>query len=273
MKDHLLQLIAAQKTSNQKVNIMREYLQANILRTLHSQGAFRTLAFVGGTALRFLYNLPRYSEDLDFSLEGSKSLDFRQLMMTVKREFELTGYKVELTHKDQKTVFGAFIKFEGLSYEAGISPHKSQKFSIKLDVDTNPPKGAELDSIVINKFFLIAYASYKIPSLFAGKLHALLNRPYVKGRDFFDLGWYLSTWRELVPNLVLLRNALAQTGWEETMPDEKNWRELIAKKVVATDWNKVKKDVENFLERPGDALIFNQENILGLLKPQNLTRL
>lgn len=266
MKDYCLEIAAKQTGTNAKLNIMREYLQAYTLRVMYDEGVFRTTAFLGGTALRFLYNLPRFSEDIDFSSVKSDELNFSNLIKKVKEELILAGYEISINYNDEKTVHNAFIKFEGLMYEAGISPLKSQNFSIKLDVDTNPPEGASLKTNIVNKYFPISFLSYDINSLFAGKLSALLSRKYTKGRDFFDLGWYLSKWKDISPNMILLENALKQTGWKKEFPSRDNWRDFIYKVVKETDWNKVKQDVQNFLENPSDADIFSKENILELLK-------
>lgn len=266
MKDYVLELAHSQTGFNAKLNIMREYLQAYILRILHDEGVFRSTAFLGGTALRFLYNIPRFSEDLDFSLVKDEGYKFVDILNRVKQELALAGYDINMTYKVEKTVQHAFMKFTGLMHEAGISPHRSQVFSIKIDIDTNPPEGAVLKTDIINKFFPIAFLYYDLSSLFAGKLHAILTRKYSKGRDFFDLGWYLSRWRDIAPNIILLQNALKQTGWKEELPTEENWREHLYNTVKATDWKKISADVENFLENPSDANIFTKENILKLIK-------
>lgn len=265
MKDYLLELVSKKSGYNAKLNAMREYLQAYTLRIMHDEGLFQTTAFLGGTALRFLYNLPRFSEDLDFSLAKEKKIQFSELIRKAKEELALSGYNVQVTCDEEKTVCNSFIKFEGLMYEAGISPLKSQKFSIKVEFDTNPPKGAVLRTDIVNKFFPISFLSYDLPSLFSGKIHALLSRRYTKGRDFFDLAWYLSKWKDLTPNFILLENALKQTAWQGNIPSEKTWRALLGKIVQEADWKKVKQDVENFLENPRDMEIFAQENILKLL--------
>lgn len=266
MKDYVLELVKKQTGYNTKLNIMREYLQAYILRVLNDEGLFRVAAFLGGTALRFLYNLPRFSEDLDFSTVEERQINFLSLIKKVKDELVLSGYEVSINYNDKKTVNSAFIKFEGLMYEAGISPLKSQKFSIKLEIDTNPHKNAILKTQIVNKYFPISFLSYNNETLLAGKLHALLSRKYTKGRDFFDLGWYLSKWPDINPNIVFLNNALTQTGWKGQIPSETSWRDLIYKVVQTTDWKKVKEDVDIFLERSLDAEIFTKDNVLSLLE-------
>lgn len=268
MRDYVLELTALKTGYNAKLNAMREYLQAYVLRILHDEGVFRATAFLGGTALRFLYDLPRFSEDLDFSITEKMNYSFAKTIEKVKQELIMAGYTVSVVYDDKKTVYDSMIKFEGLMHEAGISPLKSQKFSIKVEIDTNPPQGAGLKTQIVNKYFPISFLSYDIPSFFSGKLHALLSRRYTKGRDFFDLGWYLSKWRDISPNINLLQNALKQTGWKGEMPTGENWRECIYKVVKGTNWEKVNKDVENFLENPHDLEIFSKENILNLIKKE-----
>jgi len=267
MKDYCLELTASKTGDNNKLNAMREYLQAYILSLMYERGLFRNAAFVGGTALRFLYGLPRFSEDLDFSRSGEEKIPFGIIVDKVARELDLAGYTVSVNVDEEKTVFSAFVKFEGLMYEAGISPLKSQKFSVKIEIDTNPPRGAVYETRVVNKYFPIAFLSYDKPSLFAGKLNALLSRKYTKGRDFFDLGWYLSKWKDLSPNIALLTAGLNQAGWQGKMPSENNWRDLIHEVVKKADWSKVRKDVEKFLEKPLDLNVFSRENVLNLIKP------
>jgi len=266
MKDYVLELASQKEGYNAKLNTMREYLQAYILRVMHDEGVFRSVAFLGGTALRFLYGLPRFSEDLDFSSAGKLSVNFAALLKKIMSELAAAGYDASVVYNDQKTVNSAFVKFSGLMFDAGISPLKSQKFSIKVEIDSNPPQGAILETRIVNKYFPISFLSYEINSFFTGKLHALLSRKYAKGRDYFDLGWYLLKWKEIEPNFTLLGNALKQTGWNKDFPGKDSWKDLIYKVVENTDWKKIRQDVESFLENPSDLNIFTKENTLHLLR-------
>ena len=267
MKDYCLELVSKKNKANDKINIMREYLQAYALKAFQNRGLFRSVAFVGGTALRFLHELPRFSEDLDFSLFGRDDrLSFPEIITKVREEFLNAGYNATASYNDSKTVWSAYIKFEGLLHEAGISPIAQQKLSIKIEIDTNPPQGAILITEIVNKYFPVSFLSYDIASLFAGKLHAFLSRKYLKGRDYFDVGWYLSKWRNLTPNMALLQNALAQTGWNKERIVEGNWRPIIAEKVKAADWKKIEANVKNFLERPSDLDVFSKEALLLMLE-------
>lgn len=266
MKDYVIELAAKQDGLNAKMNVMREYLQAYTLRVMQDEGLFHTTAFLGGTALRFLHDLPRYSEDLDFSTVKGKKHGFAALVKKIKEELVLAGYSVAVTYKDEETVQSAFVKFGGLLKDAGLSPFKEQNISLKIEIDTNPPDGAVFRTDIVNKYFPISFLSYDLPSLFAGKSHALLSRGYTKGRDFFDLGWYLSRWKDLKPNVALLNNALTQTGWKKEYPTENTWRHIVRDAVNKADWGVVKKDVENFLERPEDLSVFTKENVLKMLE-------
>lgn len=252
MKDYCLTLAARQPNYNAKLNTMREYLQANILRALQERGFFRTTAFVGGTALRFLYDLPRFSEDLDFSLISPANYEFTALVTQVKDELSRAGYGVEAKYNDRKTVVNAFFKFKGLLFEAGLSPLKSQNFSVKLEIDTKPPAGGATQTRMVNKFFPVTFLTFDLPSLFAGKIHALLTRPYARGRDYFDLSWYLSRNKGLEPNFTLLKNALTQTRYEKEFPQNGNWREVLLRALKEADWAVIRNDVRNFLENPKD---------------------
>ncbi len=267
MKDHLLELASKQAGANRKLNIIREYLQAYALRSLFEQGLFRYTAFVGGTALRFLHGLPRYSEDLDFSLvKEEPQYSFPGILEKLKREFTMAGYEVSVSFNDRKIVHTAFFRFSDLLFETGISPHPAQKLSIRIEIDTNPPGGAHHQRQLISRYFPMAFLTFDIASLFAGKIHALLTRKFTKGRDYFDLGWYLSRWRDITPNFTMLENALKQTGWKGALPEVSNWKTFLQDVVKKTDWDRVTKEIENLLEDPGYLDMFSKENLLELLK-------
>src|SRR4030042_3221399 len=122
MKEYLAELVRQTPTLAQGRNLAREYLQARILARLQRAGAMIPLAFHGGTALRFLYAHGRYSEDLDFALEGDRNnYDFRGYLRAIRSELTPEGYPVELKVSDQKTVHSAFVHFPGLLYDLGLS--------------------------------------------------------------------------------------------------------------------------------------------------------
>lgn len=266
MKDVLKSLVEPAKNSLLKTCLAREYLQARILQTLQDEGVFRTWAFVGGTALRFLYSIPRFSEDLDFSMiEAGKDSGFSAAMKRVEAAFHKEGYAVTVAPKCEKTVASAFVKFAGLPYEIGISSQRSQVFSIKIEVDQNPPAGANIQTSLVRRHVTLNLVHYDKSSLLAGKMHAVLTRKYSKGRDLYDLVWYLADRTWPLPNLVLLNNALAQTGWIGPKVTVDNWKSLLIGRMDHFSWAAIRADVLPFLERPQEADLITRENLLSLL--------
>ncbi len=133
MKSDLAHLMTTASDPTQALNWMREYLQARILSELQANGEMIPLAFHGGTALRFLYQLPRYSEDLDFALERpDRGYDFLGYLEAIKTKLTLEGYQIATKYSVEKIVHSAFLSFPGLLFEFGLSPHPDQNFSIKL---------------------------------------------------------------------------------------------------------------------------------------------
>lgn len=266
MKEHLRQLMEQTDGGLVRTCLAREYLQARILESLQDRGMFVRWAFLGGTALRFLFAIPRFSEDLDFSLVvPGEGLDFRPALAHVKRSLEREGYRIELRVKDQKTVASAFIRFPGLPYEIGISPHRTQTLSIKVEVDTNPPPGARTETSVVRRHATLHLCHYDKASLLAGKLHAFLSRAWAKGRDVYDLVWYLAdrTWPE--PNIDLLSAALEQTGWSGPAVTSANWPQLVRGRADSLDWETVRADVRPFLERERDLALVSADVLFSLL--------
>ena len=265
MKDRALQLVRA-ASQGQKRNVLREYLQAHVLYSLQLVRAFERIAFIGGTALHFLYGLRRYSGDLDFSLEHERGYSFDPLLDQVESDLANAGFDVTIHPHEGEPVHSAFVSLPGLLYEAGLSPHRTEKLSLKIEIDTRPPAGATTTTTLIDRHFLVALLHYDIPSLMSGKLHALLSRPYTKGRDVYDLLWYLSRPNPVTPNVSLLQNALAQTGWNGPRIRAENWREVIANKIVGLDFAKIAEDVGPFLERPEDRALVTREIVLSALR-------
>lgn len=249
--------------------IVREYLQARALQHIGLSGQMTKIAFMGGTALRFLYSVPRYSEDLDFALEGDRdAYSFHKLLEVVSRGFEREGYAIDIkTKESQSAVDKAFVKFPGLLYEVGVSPHPSEVLSIKIEVDTNPPAGAVCEVSEVRRFVLMRVYHHDRASLLAGKTAAVLMRPYTKGRDLYDLLWYLSDPAWPAPNLTLLRNACAQGGMSALARlDHDQWKATVLSRLCDVDWSKARTEATQFLERPAEAdlLTFDTfERLLG----------
>ena len=267
MKDVLRELVRDAAVPGQAKNLVREHLQARILSGVQRAGGMIPLAFHGGTALRFLYRLPRFSEDLDFALEGDGAeFDLRSLVRALGAGLEAEGYRVELKVSDHRVVHAASLRFVGLLHELGLSARPEQILSIKIEVDTRPPAGAICETTVVRRRLTLQLRHHDRASLFAGKLHAILQRPYAKGRDLFDLLWYLADpeWPE--PNLALLGNALRQTGWRGAVPTAASWRRLVGARLADLDWRALSKDVAPFLEPGADAALLTEDNLRRLLK-------
>ncbi len=266
MKDYLAELVRSALTPAHARNLAREYLQARLLGALQRAGAMIPLAFQGGTALRFLYFAPRYSEDLDFALERQpESYDFRAYLHAIRRELTDEGYTVMIKVSDQRVVHSAFVRLPGLLYELGLSPHHDETLSIKLEVDTRPPSGAGLNTTLIRRHIPLHIQHHDRPSLLAGKVHAILQRSYSKGRDWYDLLWYLSDPDWPPPNLILLNNALMQTGWKDAPLTESTWRSAVRQRLLDLKWERIIEDVRPFLEPTADLNLLTRENLISLL--------
>lgn len=254
----------------QKLNVLREYLQACVLRSLHESEAFLRLAFVGGTALRFLFNLPRFSEDLDFSLHRGEGYEPVKWMTKVKRDLTLAGFDAELRWNDRKTVHTGWLKVGALLKESGLSDMAGQKLSIKLEVDTRPPEGAVSMTTLVNRHRVLSLRHYDLPSLMAGKVHALVTRKYPKGRDWYDLLWYEARRPPVEPNLVLLQNALDQTEGKGAL-QAGAWRGLARSRLEKLGDTTLREDARPFLEHPADAELLRKENLLNVLQGADAT--
>jgi predicted nucleotidyltransferase component of viral defense system len=258
--------IAGHMTAETQRAIVREYMQMRILKSLHDAGAMIPLAFHGGTALRLLYQLPRYSEDLDFALERQRDqYDFRKYLSTVQRDLTAETYAVEIKLNEQNVVHNAFIRFRGLYHQLDLSPHKTETLSIKLEIDTNPPAHAGLDTTLVQRHVAVHLQHHDQGSLLAGKLHAILQRDYVKGRDWYDLYWYLRQPEWALPNLDMLNDALRQSGWEKEIVTVDNWRTLVLERLRLLEWKRVVDDVQRFLMDQQELAEFKAGSIQALL--------
>ena len=267
MKAHLLALAAAQPDPRARLNLVREYLQAHILASLQTAGAFAALAFHGGTALRVLHGLRRFSEDLDFSLERpAERLDLADLARKAGRDLELSGYAIEVTVRTAGAVHAAHVKFPGLLRDVGLTTDPRRKLAVRLDVDTRPPAGAVSEQRLVTRHFPIVFRAHDLASCMAGKLHALLTRGHAKGRDVYDLAWFMTHPARPEPNVEYLRNALRQTRWSGPDLGPDTWRRVLIERLGALDWPAVVRDVEPFLEDPRDMLLLDRDLISSELR-------
>ena len=259
MIELLRQQFTPEMSNDDKINRVREFLQIAALKILHDKNYFKNLAFVGGTALRIVFDMRRFSEDLDFSLINNKDYDFSTINSEIKRELGLYGLNCDTKVKETKTVQSSFLKFPGLLKDLGLSQLDDQKLSIKIEVDSNPPKGWKLEATIVNKYYLFNIVHFDLTSLYATKLHACFFRKYVKGRDFYDLVWYIG--KKIEPNFVLLNNAIRQTEAKNPHLDKANFKQFMLDNLTRIDFKAVRKDVERFLEDRNELKLLDADLI------------
>jgi hypothetical protein len=266
MKAYLRELIAPAQTTLMAIHNVREYLQARILQSLQRAGAMQTLAFHGGTSLRFLYSIPRYSEDLDFALERDpEAYDFRGYLRQITQDFSTEAYTVDVKLNEKWVVNSAFIRFRGLLYELGLSGHETEVLAIKIEVDTNPPPQAGLITTSLHRHVPLNLQHHGPATLLAGKLHAILQRDYLKGRDIYDLWWYRTQSEWPAPNLAHLNQNLQQSGWSGEPITPTNWQSVVRERLEPLSWSLVWEDVQPFILDGEELQDFHKDGLLALL--------
>lgn len=193
MKEHIRDLIAQAKNDSEASFLVRECLRARILEVMQRAGAFEHWPFLGGTALRFLYRLPWFSEDLDFSRttpsESGESLhtEFEGYVTKVKRAFESEAYDVDVRSRLDAVVPSAFVGFPGLLSELGLSSQTGQKITIKIEIDSNPPAHASTETSLVRRHVLLNLLHYDKSSLLADRIAAMeWDRVVTDVRPFFE---------------------------------------------------------------------------------------
>lgn len=234
-------------------NALKEIAQEIALSALSRADFFRVAAFQGGTCLRILYGLERFSEDLDFVLENpDKDFDWDKYVSYMQEEFNTYGYDLTIENRTklEKSVKTAFLKADSTGGLLILKDTRTNipKIKIKLEIDTNPPAGSIYETKYLDFPLPYNVRTQDLPSLFAGKCHALLCRDYLKGRDWYDFIWYVS--RKTSINFTLLSNAIAQFGpWQQqNINVNSQWLlQQLEIKINAIDWQLAKQDVMRFL--------------------------
>jgi predicted nucleotidyltransferase component of viral defense system len=251
-------------TVEQKKHAIKEIIQEIVLSGLSRSNFFKDAAFYGGTALRIFYGLDRFSEDLDFTLlVNNQDFDFDYYISFVRNEVESLGLKFEVEENSKtketniKTAFlkgntkEQFLIFYPNSNQDTAILHADEKIKVKFDIDTNPPKYANTEI----KYRLLPYPYqvrvYDLPSLFAGKIDAVLSRNWksrVKGRDFYDYIYFLSM--DVIVNIKHLKERLIQSKYIESTFElnKESLITLLNKRFDEIDFDIVKKDVEPFIK-------------------------
>ena len=252
------------QTSIDKKNAIKEILQEIVLCGLSRAGFFKHAAFYGGTALRIFYGLDRFSEDLDFSLMAPESFDLGEYLPSVEKEIRSYGlnFKAEERQKTvDSAVQSAFLKGNTKEHillfyaddrlARSITP--GELIKIKFEIDTNPPPFAGFD----HKYRLLPspyeICLYDLPSLFAGKTHAVLCRAWrnrIKGRDLYDYVFYRSMNTPI--NLKHLEARLRQSGFAETEEplSTDRLKDLLRSRFSTIDYEQAKQDVLPFIKDP-----------------------
>lgn len=261
---------------------LREIMQEITLAGLYRANFFKYAAFYGGTSLRIFHGLNRFSEDLDFSLlQKNVEFELEPFFKSVVAEFNALGMQVSLRQKTKfnlSNVDSAFLKsetlwselvFEGTIPQINLSAKPNIK--IKIEVDTDPPTNFETENLLLTKPFSFYVSCYTLPDLFAGKMHALLFRKWknrVKGRDWFDMEWYIK--KGVAINLEhFCQRAIESGDWSKKSISRDQLLELLHSKINAIKIENVKEDVIKFIPNPTDLDIWSQDyfhQLIGNLK-------
>ena len=246
-------------------NAVKEIIQEIVLCGLSRSGFFKKAAFYGGTALRVFHGLDRFSEDLDFSLKSADdSFELSGFFPSLRKELASYGLDVEISEKvktKESPVQSAFLKGNTKEHMLLFFPSDpgndiipgNEKIKIKFEVDTNPPSGAGFE----HKYRLLPapyeIVLYDMPSLFAGKVHAVICRAWknrIKGRDLYDYIFFLSRGAGL--NTEHLKARLVQSGvWNADDPFTLNdARNLLSDRFDRIDYTQAKEDVRQFVKDP-----------------------
>jgi len=254
------------KDQQEAEQALREIMQEVTLAGLNRSSFFKKAAFYGGTALRIFYGLNRFSEDLDFSLlESDPSFFLEPYLDGIEKEFSALGMKISINEKKkskQTNIDSAFLKSETIWKELileNIIPQSGLRMSpaikIKLEVDTDPPLGFTTEDKLLLKPFSFYVNCFTLPDLFAGKMHALLFRKWkqrVKGRDWYDMEWYIKRGVPLHLGHFLSR-ARASGDWKEKNITKEQFMQLLYDKIETISFDRIREDIVRFI--PDDKVL------------------
>lgn len=249
-------------------NAEQEVCQKIALAGLHRGGFFDHAAFYGGTCLRMFYGLPRFSEDMDFSLTQKRDdIHLENYFDAIREEFNLAGFDITITKKEKKAfgkVESAFLKENTEAYDIKFQTKKTVK--VKIELDTDPPLLFNTEQKLLMQPYSFMVRCFTLPDLYAGKMHALVYRAWqrrVKGRDWFDFEWYV---RNGVPlSFWHLQERIREFNGAIVSPEE--FMDQLRKKIVETDIENVKQDVIPYIvpNQQRDLDIWSNEYFLMLV--------
>jgi len=268
------------KNTDDVLSALREIMQEVALAALSRTDFFERAAFYGGTALRIFYGLDRFSEDLDFSLlNGDPDFTLEPYFAAMVTEFESIGMKVSIREKEKKektNIDSAFLKsetewkeliLEDIVKQAGIkSTNRSMK--IKIEVDRQPPLGFTTEMKLLTRPFSFYVKCFDKPSLFAGKMHALLFRKWqnrVKGRDWYDLEWYIKKGIPLDLQHFMLR-AKDTGNWSKDEMSPEDVLGLLREKFKTVSFDHVKEDIVPFIKDDAVLKIWTEQYFNDLVE-------
>ena len=267
------------RNTDEASQALREIMQEIALAGLARGAFFEKAAFYGGTALRIFHGLDRFSEDLDFSLlEVNPKFTLDPFFPAIEAEFDSMGLKVSIREKKKtlvNNIDSAFLKsdtvwrelvLEGTIPQNGLDQKPS--VTIKLEVDREPPLGFETEDKLLIKPVSFYVKCFTLPDLFAGKMHALLFRKWkqnVKGRDWYDMEWYIKKGITLDLNHFVLRSR-DSGDWKEDTITEKGFHDLLKQKITTVNMDRVKADIRRFISNPTRLDIWSPRYFLDLVK-------
>ena len=254
-----------QQASTSTPNVEQEVMQKIALAGLSRGGFFKHAAFYGGTCLRLFHQLPRYSEDMDFTLrEKNSDIHLEDFFPSIIEEFHLAGHDVVIQKKEKK-MFGrvesAFLKENTEVFDIKFQTKKTVK--VKIEMDTDPPLGFETEDLPLSRPYPFVVRCVALSDLYAGKMHALLYRNWktrVKGRDWYDFQWYVANRVPL--NFEHLQKRIREFNDEDITKER--FMEMLHEKLSMTDIESVKQDVRGFIFNQRDIEIWSNDYFLKL---------
>lgn len=258
---------------------IREILQQTALLGLERHGFFEKAAFYGGTALRILYGLDRFSEDLDFTLlKPNENFDFTPFLEGMKKELSSFGFNMDVTKKvksKETSIVSAFMKMNTIELYLAIGEEKrakkvihNEKIQIKLEVDVSPPSHARFENhLVLNPVTFYVLTLHK-SDLFAGKMSAILYRAWkgrVKGRDWYDLIWYIQNKVPLSLSYLQACMTQAENVEGKEFLDRSQLIEILNLKIQSIDWESAKADMRSFISNPERLDIWSPQFFSALI--------
>ena len=245
-----------------EANVLHEVMQQIALAGLSRGGFFEKAAFYGGTCLHLLHGMRRFSEDMDFSLlEPDLGFRFEDYFPAVVEEFKMAGKDVEIKmkHKGQPSAIeSAFLKESSDVFDIGFTTEKRLKVKVEVDIDPPPKFTTEMKLLELPRKCWVR--SYDLPGLYAGKVSAALFRKWknrVKGRDWYDVTWYIQNRVELD-----LAHLVERAKESEPTTDVSTREKLLATfdaRIDTIDFENAKQDVLLYLKDPKEVDIWSRE--------------